>query len=143
MTILYHRVTVERILALRHAVLRPELPPAAACFDGDLAPTTIHLAADSEATIVGCATFMTVPLNDEPAYQLRGMATAPAWRGRGLGRGLLEYAEVLLRDDPVRLRWCNARLSAIGFYEAQGWMVMSERFDIPTAGPHHRMLRRV
>jgi GNAT superfamily N-acetyltransferase len=68
------------------------------------------------------------------------MATAPGWQGRGVGRSLLQYAEALLAGD--RLWWCNARASAIGFYERQGWTVVSEVFDIPTAGPHRRMIRR-
>lgn len=115
----------------------------AARFDGDAAGTTLHLAALVGAQVVACASFMKNHFADEPAYQLRGMATDLTWRGQGLGGQLLEYGESLLRDDPIRLRWCNARSSAIGFYIKQGWAIVSEEFDIPTAGPHRRMIRRV
>jgi ribosomal protein S18 acetylase RimI-like enzyme len=136
------RVAVELILPLRHAVLRAALPLATARFAGDSAGSTIHLAALVGSEVVACATLMEVPLDQESAYQLRGMATHPAWQRRGLGRQLLDHAELLLRDDPIRLRWCNARISAIGFYEAMGWTVVSDEFDIPTAGPHRRMIVR-
>jgi ribosomal protein S18 acetylase RimI-like enzyme len=93
--------------------------------------------------VVACASYMRTPFSSEPAYQLRGMATHPAWRGERLGSRLLDHGESLLRDDPIRLRWCNARTSAIGFYVKQGWTVVSDEFDIPTAGPHRRMIRRI
>ena len=133
------RVAADVILPLRHAVLRADLPASTACFAGDTASSTIHLAALAAGRPVACASYMEAPFAGERAYQLRGMATDHAWRGRGLGRQLLEHAELLLRGDPIRLRWCNARTSAIGFYEKMGWSVVSEEFDIPTAGPHRRM----
>jgi GNAT superfamily N-acetyltransferase len=136
------RVAVDIILPLRHAVLRADLPASSACFAGDTAGSTIHLAALAAGEPVACASFMEVPFDGESAYQLRGMATAPAWQGRGLGRQLLEHAELLLRDDPIRLRWCNARTSALGFYAKMGWTVVSDEFDIPTAGAHRRMIAR-
>jgi hypothetical protein len=39
--------------------------------------------------------------------------------------------------------WCNARVVALAFYRAQGWIVISDEYDIPTAGPHRRMLRLI
>jgi len=136
------QVAVDLILPLRHAVLRADLAPATACFPGDGSSDTIHLAALAGRQVVACASYMVNPLAGESAYQLRGMATHPAWQGRGLGRQLLAHAELLLWDHPIRLRWCNARSSAIGFYAKLGWTVVSEEFDIPTAGPHRRMIAR-
>jgi hypothetical protein len=69
------------------------------------------------------------------------MATDGQQQGRGLGRRLLELAVAeSRRDEPHRIFWCNARTSAIGFYEKLGWRVMSEPFDVLTAGPHVRMV---
>ena len=135
------RAAVEAIRPLRHAVLRPDLPAESACFPGDDAAATIHLAARAGGQVIGCASFMPSEFAGAPAWQLRGMATAPGWRGRGVGARLLAHADDLLADEPVRLLWCNARVTAIGFYERQGWQVVSEEFDIPTAGPHRRMTR--
>jgi GNAT superfamily N-acetyltransferase len=137
------RVAVDLILPLRHAVLRAELPPSTACFPGDTASSTIHLAVLADGQPVACASYMEQPFDGAQAYQLRGMATHPACQGKGLGRQLLEHAELLLRDDPIRLRWCNARTSAIDFYTRLGWTVVSAEFDIPTAGPHRRMTLHV
>jgi predicted GNAT family N-acyltransferase len=77
------------------------------------------------------------------AYQLRGMATEEVVRGTGVGKTLLEAAEKFVRGTEVRRLWCNARVPAMGFYEKAGWRVVSEEFEIPTAGPHVRMVREV
>jgi predicted GNAT family N-acyltransferase len=137
------RVTADRIIDLRHTVLRAGYPRASAHFDGDDLDTTLHVAAILGGTVVGCATYMRQNHGEEPAYRLRGMATDPAWRGTGLGAKLLNLTDILMQSDPIRLRWCNARVPAIGFYLKQGWQVVSDEFDIPTAGPHHRMIRRL
>ncbi len=135
------RVAVAEILPLRHRILRAGLPFETACFDGDHDATARHYAACSGDEPACCLSLLRSDWEGRPAWQLRGMATAQDLQGRGLGRRLLEMAVAEARhDDPGRVFWCNARTSAIGFYEKLGWRVMSEPFDVPTAGPHVKML---
>lgn len=141
--ILFRRAELREVVDLRHAVLRQGLPREAAIFEGDEAETSRHYGAFLNGSAVGCATLHASTWEGEPAWQLRGMATDAAVRRRGVGRGLLTLLENDLADAPIRLLWCNARLIAIGFYEAMGWTIQSERFEIPTAGPHHRMAKRM
>jgi GNAT superfamily N-acetyltransferase len=130
------------IVDLRHAVLRQGLPREAAIFDGDNADTTHHFAAMAEGKCLGCATFHLNQWQGDVAWQLRGMATDPKFRGQGIGAKLLQLAEdTLKRSSPVRQLWCNARTPAIEFYKKQGWKIVSEEFEIPTAGPHFRMTK--
>lgn len=137
-------VPTSSVLPLRHAVLRAGLPPETAVFPGDDAPTTRHVAAVNDTgDVIGCLTLHLNSWNGTPAYQLRGMATAPDYRGKGLGRALLTSAEDFVRTTPIRTIWCNARTPAAGFYTAMGWHIVSEPFDIPTAGPHVKMLREL
>ena len=139
-------VTVRRaesseIVDLRHRVLRAGLPREQAMFPGDELPTSFHFAAVSESAIIGCATFHLSQWLDQPAFQLRGMATDPAWAGKGIGTAVLRFGiDTVKSASPIRQFWCNARLIAIPFYEKLGWKIASERFEIPTAGPHHRMV---
>jgi GNAT superfamily N-acetyltransferase len=138
------QVSNEQVIALRHAELRAGLPVETANFDGDAAPTTFHFGAFLQGETVGCASFMLNQYEGLPAYQLRGMATRADLIGRGIGRSLLEFGQqTLLEQTPIRLLWCNARVPAIGFYEKQGWRVVSEVFEVPTAGPHRRMTKQL
>ena len=140
--VVLRRVRLDEVLALRHAVLRPGLPVESAAFDGDDAPDTFHFGAFEGSEVVGCLSFMRCDRDGE-AYQLRGMATAPAMRGHGVGRELLSFAEATVAAETgIRRLWCNARVEAIGFYERLGWVAVSEEFDVPTVGLHRVMVRR-
>jgi GNAT superfamily N-acetyltransferase len=133
---------LQDIIDLRHVVLRQGLPREEAIFKGDDAPTTHHFAAFANGNCVGCATFHLNEWEGKPAYQLRGMATAPEFRSGGIGSALLDLAEQTLRSaGPIRQLWCNARTPALNFYKRQGWTAVSDEFFIPTAGPHFRMTK--
>ena len=136
------------ILPLRHAVLRAGLPLCSAQFSGDEDPSSKHLAAFSrrdadQEEAVACLSRMSSVWGSagaqsaEPAWQLRGMAVAPGFQSRGLGRRLMMFALPQVRDRPL---WCNARTGAVGFYEQFGFVIVSEVFEVPTVGPHRRML---
>lgn len=131
------------VVDLRHAILRAGLPRETAVFENDDNPESRHVVAvDADGRTVGCATFHFTTWDGGPAWQLRGMATDPAFRGTGLGKAMLAFAESGLRaETPVRQLWCNARVPAIGFYERLGWHVVSEPFEVPTAGPHVKMTK--
>jgi GNAT superfamily N-acetyltransferase len=94
--------------------------------------------------VVGCATVMRRALGSADAAQLRGMATAPAHARRGIGTAVLRFVEELVATDwRLPLAWCNARTSAVGFYEHAGWQVVSDEFDVPDVGPHVKMTRHL
>lgn len=141
--VVLRRATVPEILALRHAELRHGLPRASAEFEGDLAPTTHHYGGFAGDATVACASFMAAPRDGAPAFQLRGMATRADLARRGVGGALLRLAVREIEDaEGVAFFWCNARLPAVPFYRRLGWRIVSEPFDIPTAGPHRVMTFR-
>ena len=138
------RVTPTEVIDLRHLVLRQGLPRDAAIFPGDDAPASRHYGAFRGAELLCCVTLHPSDWKGEPAWQLRGMATAPGHQRRGLGRRVLEYLEADIRaEGAFRLLWCNARVPAVNFYWRMGWSATSDQFDIPTAGPHVRMVKRL
>jgi len=135
------RVAVDRIMDLRHQVLRQGLPREAAEFEGDRDPTALHWAAFDSDRLIGCVTLHPSRWESEPAWQLRGMAVADDFRNTGIGRELLQAVDSHLVNDAVRMIWCNARVPAAPFYQKHGWQIVSAIFDIPTAGPHVRMIK--
>jgi GNAT superfamily N-acetyltransferase len=138
------RVPVERILDLRHEILRNGLPREAASFDGDDEPATQHLAACCGEHVIACVTLLQRPFEGAPAWQLRGMAVAQPHQRRGLGSAMLNAVDSLVRNDPHSLLlWCNARTPAVCFYRKHGWVIASQEFVIETAGPHFRMFKRL
>jgi GNAT superfamily N-acetyltransferase len=141
------RADAAEVIDLRHAVLRAGLPRETAIFPGDNDPSARHfvaVAAD-DGRVVGTLTLHLNRWGDAPAWQLRGMAIDPGLQARGIGAQLLHAAEEsIAADSPPTLQlWCNARVPARRFYEQHGWRVASDEFDVPTAGPHVKMIKRV
>ncbi|MGD0390278.1 MAG: GNAT family N-acetyltransferase [Tepidisphaeraceae bacterium] len=136
-------VDVEEIIDLRHAILRAGLARETAYFPGDHDSRTVHLAAKYGKAIVACATVLVNQWEGRPACQLRGMAVDPAYQRRGVGRRLLAEIERVAVENSVGLIWANARAPAAEFYRKHGWEIVSEEFEIPTAGPHFKMVRKL
>ena len=146
---------------LRHAVLRPGRPAQESVYLEDLAPDTIHMAAlidggEGEAALdtgegdrvlaVGTAIHQ-APSWDPAApdaWRVRGMATAEARRGHGLGAKVLAALVQAVEEAGAAMVWCNARVPARGrLYERAGFTTRGEVFDIPVIGPHVVMWRSV
>lgn len=136
------RVDVEAVIDLRHRILRDGLARESALFEGDRDATSAHWAALDGQAIVGCVTLHASRWDDRPAWQLRGMAVAPGCQKSGIGRALLAAVDRHVEGNGnKRVLWCNARVPAAGFYQKHGWKIVSEVFEIPTAGPHVRMVK--
>ena len=111
---------------------------------GDHDSDTLHLGLFEKGELVSIASFMKASLPDFEGrqYQLRGMATAEAYQGKGFGRKLLREAEKRLRNAGADLLWCNAREVALDFYRKLGYEVLGPSFEVPEIGTHYRMFKR-
>lgn len=140
--ILVRSAAIAEIIVLRHDVIIVGTARTSDAFDGDELPTTQHFGAFLDVSVIGCASYMQVPWQDEPAWQLRGMGVRADCQQRGVGTHLAVESERLLRQaSPIHQLWCNARLSAVAFYERLGWQAVSDVFDVPEVGPHRRMVK--
>lgn len=138
------RADAEAVIELRLMVLRAGLARESAVFAGDEDPRSRHWIAVFNGKTVGCVTLHASTWEESPAWQLRGMAVAPELRNGGVGAMLLRAVEGSVRSDsPMPMLWCNARVPAVNFYRKHGWRVVSEEFEVPTAGPHVKMLKRL
>lgn len=132
------------VYPLRHAILRPNRPLEDCEFPGDSDRETVHFAAYSGDTIVGIASVyrQPCPVDDSlSAWRLRGMATAPEVRGKGIGQRLLSVCLAHVESRGGRLAWCNARTPAVGFYERFGFACIGGEFELEGIGPHFLMIR--
>jgi predicted GNAT family N-acyltransferase len=137
-------VAAEVTYALRAAVLRPD--GGEITWAGDEDAATFHLAARSGDRLVGVVRFSPAPCPWRAAtgpWQLRGMATDPALRGAGVGRAMVVDGLARVAARGGDLVWCDARVTAAGFYERMGFAVVTEEYDKPGIGPHVGMLRAV
>jgi GNAT superfamily N-acetyltransferase len=133
---------------LRLRILRPGQPRENCIYPNDEHPNTFHLAVLNEENKIICnGTFMQeghAEFADAVfQYRLRGMATETAYQKQGLGRKIIEAAEAELKKRNCDLLWFNARVNAEGFYKKLGYTGTPKIFDIPLAGPHKVMFKKL
>lgn len=135
------KITAADTHPLRRRILRDGATDADVEWPGDEDRTTIHLGVVVEGRVVAISTWLVAPdpiAPDRDSVQLRGMATEPTMTGRGLGRALLEAGTTHALASGHEQIWANARVSALGFYEAAGWTVTGPVFDTAVTGLPHR-----
>lgn len=130
---------------LRQRILRPGLPEAQSVYPDDEADTSVHVGIRVDGTLVSVSSFFveSTPGSERAAVRIRGMATLPEFRGRGYGRDLVEFG---LSHTPLQdyaEAWCNARLTAAGYYQKLGFRPVGEQFELPGIGPHVVMVRAI
>lgn len=124
---------MEALYDLRLRVLRPGREPECVRHAPDLDPDAVHIGAFLNGRLAGIASLL-----PNSGLQLRGMAVEPDLRMTGVGAAILRYAHRIAVERNLPL-WCNARDSAVGFYQKSGWVVEGDGFEVPDVGPHHVM----
>ncbi|RZL50459.1 MAG: GNAT family N-acetyltransferase, partial [Pedobacter sp.] len=138
-------VPVEFTLGLRSKILRNGLPLDECHFPTDKIKGVFHLAFYVDDEIATVATFFPKNYKDdkELGYQLRGMATDTPFVGKGYGKQLIEFAVEYIKKTNAKYIWCNARATAIKFYQKLGFEISSEEFEIAGVGPHYEMILKL
>jgi GNAT superfamily N-acetyltransferase len=141
-------VTPAETRPLRQRILRPHQRVEDLVYPHDDAPATLHVGAFACETMVGTATIHPEAMPDgdgDAAHQwrLRGMATTPEMRRRGIGTALVCacVGHVVARGGYSV--WCNARVTAAPFYVALGFSPIGPEFELKDIGPHYLMMRSV
>ncbi|MCO4795379.1 MAG: GNAT family N-acetyltransferase [Bacteriovoracaceae bacterium] len=140
------RVNAIDTYPIRQQMLRTDSPIERCKFTGDEEDQTFHLGAFMDSKLVSVASFYFEkhPELDEPfQFRLRGMATLPEYQGKGLSTELLNMAFPIIKQNFCHLVWCNARVSAVEFYQKVGFEKVGEEFDIPGIGPHLLMYKNI
>lgn len=127
---------------LRQQVLRPGQSLAQMEWPKDHAPGSFHLGMEANGQFCAIASFIPEgnPLvGGLMPLRLRGMATAPAHQGAGLGSALLRFGLEQARRQGNDLVWCHARERAVPFYARLGFLAQGPLFPVAGIGIHQLM----
>ena len=135
-------IKAEQTFPIRREVLRKniDLPYK---LEGDFDKETFHLGAFVNDELVSIVSLMkkNIDVLKGEQYQLRGMATAAKYRGRGYGKLLALRSEEVLVSRNIHKIWCNARIEALDFYKSLNYIILGETFIVPKVGTHYLMYK--
>lgn len=115
-------ISWEQTIALRQSVLWPTKPPEYCHVEGD--HKALHFGVFVNGSLVCVAS---VYLQAGKA-RLRKFATQADYQNQGIGSQLLGFIISSLKETDVKVFWCDARESAISFYQRFGMQPYGERF---------------
>lgn len=107
-------ITAAETHALRHAVLWPDQPIAYVILPED--ETGQHFGAFVDGKLVSVISLF-VEAGDA---RFRKFATAKSYQGKGIGSALLQYTIGAAKKAGAAAIWCDARSSALPFYQRFG-----------------------
>ena len=142
------RVGAAELLELRRKVLRNGDANARVGDVRDGLADSLHLAGYlGPQLIAGASFFVNEPPFDSKlaAAQLRYMAVLEIFQHQGHGTALLDGAIPLLKDTGTEILWANARISALAFYQANGWVEIkgTEHVSPPPVSLPHSVIYKV
>jgi GNAT superfamily N-acetyltransferase len=84
----------------------------------------IHFGAFTDNKLVAIVSLF----NKNGDFQFRKLAVDPDYQGKGIGNDLLTYITDFARNEGGKRLWCNARSTATGFYDKNGFRHTGEFF---------------
>lgn len=122
----------QRLSRIRRAVFIDEQGvPEELEWDDDDAGAIHLLAVDADDTPIGCARLL-------PDGHIGRMAVLQSWRGKGVGRALLQKALELARAQGHVIVRLSAQTHASGFYRRHGFIAEGEEY-LEAGIPHLAM----
>jgi GNAT superfamily N-acetyltransferase len=106
---------------IRHEVMYPDLPFEAIKLDND--PDGVHFGLYTDDQLKAVVSLFKAG----QAYQFRKFATLVSAQRKGYGTLLLKHIISYVKDIGAEKLWCNARVSAIGFYSKFGFKETDQR----------------
>ncbi|MES2265541.1 MAG: GNAT family N-acetyltransferase [Bacteroidota bacterium] len=117
------QITPRLTWRLRSEVLYPNQPVNSMIMEED--EQGYHFGAFEDNKLVGAVSLF----KHADDWQFRKLAVVAATQKRGIGTQLLAYITGFVERENGTKIWCNARLSATGFYEKLGYSRVGEEFN--------------
>ncbi|MDI1355698.1 MAG: GNAT family N-acetyltransferase [bacterium] len=117
---------LEAIIALRYKILRQPWAQAFETSRDDLEESSVNAFIESEhAEVIACGRLQE---NENKIGQIRYMAVAAEFQGKGLGTLILNFLEDKANAIGLETIQLQARENAVPFYEAKGYRIKEKSF---------------
>jgi len=121
-------ISIEQITPeLTWRLRRDVLYPGKKIFEMEMEEDTygIHFGVFNDVKLVGVVSLFQKGYD----YQFRKLAVDPTFQKMGIGNSLLKYITDHAHENSGKRIWCNARVSATGFYLKAGFLQTGKLFS--------------
>jgi GNAT superfamily N-acetyltransferase len=121
-------ISIEQITPeLTWRLRRDVLYPSQKMFEMEMEEDTygIHFGAFNDVKLTGVVSLFQKGYD----FQFRKLAVDPTFQKMGIGNGLLKYITDYAQENDGKQIWCNARVTAIGFYLKAGFLQTGNLFS--------------
>lgn len=125
----------DEVVKLRYEILRKPLNLHFTAEQLAAEKDYFHLGYYKEGVLIAC--LMLVP-KEYGSIQMKQVAVAQNWQGKGIGAKLVNAAEKFAREKGFSLMFCHARNTAVPFYEKLNYLKVGDMFEEVTI-PHWEM----
>lgn len=116
---------IESIIQLRYEVLRAPWGQPKETATDDLEKTSINSYIEINSEVIACGRLQE---NDGKVGQVRFMAVARNYQGKGLGEKILKQLEIVAKEKQLAKIELQARENAVKFYEKNGYTIVQSSF---------------
>ncbi len=128
-----------KALELRYRILRVPLGLEFTPEELEKDKHDIHLGLFENDKILAC---ITLTRCDNNRMKMRQVAVEEAEQGKGLGRELSAAGEKYALENGFEIMFCNARKTAVPFYESMGYRIIGDEFTEVNI-PHYTMEKKL
>ena len=120
------RISWQQTIPLRHTVLWPNKAPEFCHIDGDA--NAWHFGAFIDGELIAVASIYPAASGVDRSMRLRKFAIDESFQRKGIGSKMLNEIFAVMTANKLSSLWCDARESAIHFYEKNGMVKTGDRF---------------
>ncbi len=118
----FNKITAKETLDLRHRVLWPNKAKHQLILPAD--GRGLHYGAVQDDAIVAVASVFV----DQSDCRLRKFAIDPDFQRQGIGSAMIKHIQNDLMECGYNTLWCDARETALLFYQSLGFQITGARF---------------
>ncbi len=130
-----HQPEYQQAVQLRYKILRKPLGLQFTAEELKKDEADMHFGLFTKEEILAC---LTLTISENKRVKMRQVAVDDSVQQQGLGRQLSLAAEQYARQNGFTCMYCNARKTAVPFYERLGYKIVSGEFE-EVGIPHYTM----
>lgn len=129
----------EEMIRLRYEVLLQPIHVPLSFIKPEKEKNDILIGAYAQEKLIGCCVLTKI---DAHTIQLRQMAVATSYQGKGIGAAIVAYSEKVAQQENFATIMMHARDAVLNFYERCGYSIAGPQF-FEVGIPHHKMQKQL